>query len=206
MSAELYLSFIFASALVIAAPGPTSLFLMAQGARHGHRRAMLSIIGTLTAHLLFIFLASIGITSILKSSVVVFTWLKWFGAGYLIYMGVKSFLQNSGNVQIENHPSYSKESFRTLFRQGFWVTFSNPKAILCYTSFFPPFMDPHAPLTEQYFLLGSTFMAILALYSWATAYAMDKLGRKCTWAKKISHPKVTGTMMIGAGAVLASTD
>ena len=153
MTLTTYLLYLAAVALLIVTPGPTMLMCLTNAANHGPRRAMTSVAGAVTAVLGVMALSAMGLGALLAASESAFTIAKVLGAGYLIWLGFKTF--RSDAVLDEG----AAPSGRSFYLQGLLVGASNPKAVLFFAAFFPQFLNPAAPMLPQFVLLALTFLA-----------------------------------------------
>lgn len=201
MSLEILVVFIPACFALNMALGPNNLLSMNIGAQNGLRAALLAAIGRLVAFVTMIFVVALGMGALLVASEVAFTVVKFLGAVYLVWLGVK-ILRSKGELPSEC-PELGKEGVSRLIRQEFLIAIGNPKAILIFTAFFPQFVVP-----ENYWgsfaILGAIFLALelvaIALYAFAGTRLSTVMRnvRGVRWINRIS-----GATMIGFGALLA---
>jgi threonine/homoserine/homoserine lactone efflux protein len=160
MTLSTYLLYLAAVALLVLTPGPTMLMSMTNAVNHGTSKAMASVCGSVTAVLGVMMLSSLGLGALLSASELAFTVFKTLGAGYLIYLGIKTFrnpassFDTVGDTQSSNH-----RSPRQLYIQGLLVGGSNPKALLFFAAFFPQFLNPSEDWAPQMAILSLTFVA-----------------------------------------------
>ncbi len=154
MTLSTYLLYLAAVALLILTPGPTMLMCMTNALNHGPRRAMTSVAGAVTAVLGVMVLSAMGLGALLAASEAAFTAVKFAGAAYLIWLGIKTFRSNAA---LQLGPDAAP--VRSFYVQGLLVGASNPKAVLFFAAFFPQFISPAAPLAPQLAVLALTFVA-----------------------------------------------
>ena len=161
MSPQTLLAFATVATLAILSPGPAVLLSLRNGAAHGARAVMWSALGNISGVCCLSITAILGLGVVLKSSVVLFGLLKIAGAAYLFYVGVRQ-LRASSAVKpvIANRGRPPNLRRRDLYREGFLVAATNPKAVLFFTALFPQFIDAHQPVLPQFVLLTLVFMAI----------------------------------------------
>lgn len=205
MTLSSYLLFLPACFALNMAFGPNNLLSVGNGARHGVGRAVLAAGGRLLAFALMIAIAGIGMGALLVASEFAFSTLKWIGAAYLVWLGIRLLrapAPQEGNADAAT--SFAPPRLWTLARQEFTVAIGNPKAILVFTAFFPQFVAPDAYATS-YLLLGATFLVLevvaIALYAQlgARMRGLTRNGRAMRWFNRVS-----GSMMIGFGLLLAA--
>jgi threonine/homoserine/homoserine lactone efflux protein len=158
MTLAIYLLYVTAVAVLIITPGPTMLMCMTNSLNHGARHAMTSVAGAATALLGVMLLSAMGLGALLATSESAFTVAKVAGAGYLIWLGIRTFRSDAvlqlddGSVPPTRRPSF--------YLQGFLIGASNPKAVLFFAAFFPQFLNPSAPMVPQFAILALTFLAL----------------------------------------------
>ena len=170
MTLSSYLLYLAAIALLIATPGPTMLMCVTNAINHGQSRALASAAGALVASLGIMGLSALGLGALLAASEAAFTVLKFAGAAYLIFLGIRIF-SNDGTVL----PGATAAAPRSFFLQGLLVGASNPKALLFFAAFFPQFIQPQAPLAPQFALLALSFVAGDGLMLVACALGVSRL-------------------------------
>jgi threonine/homoserine/homoserine lactone efflux protein len=156
------LLFAGAALALIVIPGPAVLFILAQSVEHGRRAGVLSALGVATGGLVHILAAAVGISALVVSSAVAFSVVKYAGAAYLVYLGIRRLLDRSG----ANGDAVPREARPArIFGRGVVVNILNPKTALFFLAFLPQFVDPdHGPVLSQILVLGTLFV-LLALLS-----------------------------------------
>ncbi|MEX3007101.1 LysE family translocator [Hoeflea sp. TYP-13] len=168
VSYETLLTFIVASFVLLIIPGPTIIMVVAQALAHGKRVALASVVGVGLGDLAAASLSIIGVGTILAASATVFAAVKWAGAAYLIYIGVKMWMTPVTIPDIESLPA--KGSRRSVFRDSFLVTLLNPKGIIFFMAFVPQFISSKAPFAPQAAVFVLIFVVLGIVNAWA--YAM----------------------------------
>jgi threonine/homoserine/homoserine lactone efflux protein len=193
-----------ATVFVIAAiPGPNMLLVMTHGARHGLRRSSATMAGCLTALVLMLSVSAAGLGVFLEAWPAMFDTLRFVGAAYLVWLGVKSWRAKVEEAEMPVVDPAAR-SPRALFRNGFLVASSNPKAILFAAALLPQFIDASRPTLPQFGVLVSTFAVIEV--SWYLLYA--GLGTRIGATLKNRNVakafnRLTGGVFAGFGAMMA---
>lgn len=205
VSADLYLAFILATAILIAVPGPNVTLIVAHSLRYGPRRAMKTVLGTQVAQAAQLTFVILGMTTLIAVFAAVFDWLRWAGAIYLVWLGVQHWRAKPApqdrHQAVAPHPVRS----RRLFWQGALVAATNPKTWLFYAAFFPQFVDPARPLGTQLLILSATYLVIATALDSGYALIAGGMGG---WLRRTARERllgrVTGTLLVGAGVWLAT--
>ena len=203
MTLGLWLAFMVAAGTLIAIPGPTNLMVIACGLRHGIKPALSTVLGIVPGVIAAMLLSFLGLGTILATSVQLFIFMKWVGALYLVYLGVKQWQSASALADIEADPP--QVDGLSIIVQAFTVTFLNPKSIIFYITFMPQFIVTTSPVLPQMFILGATFIVlvfpIIALY----AFLAGKLRVTVQHHGLLrTMNRVGGAMLIGAGLLTVS--
>jgi RhtB (resistance to homoserine/threonine) family protein len=205
MTLTTWLLYVAAVLVLTVTPGPSVLMCISTSVQHGPRRALAASLGSTTAIACIMLLSMLGLGTVLASSELLFTALKWLGAGYLAYLGVSSLLSKESNLAVPNS-SLPAAGSRALFARGMLVGASNPKAMLFFGALFPQFIEPSAPQVSQFLILGVTFI-FFELF-WLTIYAITA-ARARHWLQRPRRAKlfnrVTGAVFLIAAGLLATT-
>ena len=197
------LLFAVASVALVAVPGPNVLFVLARGIGGGRRAAVVSVLGVETATLCFVASAAFGLTALLASSALAFTVVRYAGAAYLVFLGIRA-LRDRGGVG-PAAPRAPARDGRT-FRQAFGVGISNPKVAIFFLAFLPQFVSPAVGSpTSQVLVLGLVFFVVATVLDLGWAMLAGLLAG---WLRR--HPAllrrqrfVTGPVYLGLGAYAA---
>jgi threonine/homoserine/homoserine lactone efflux protein len=203
MSLHAFLLFLPACFALNMAFGPNNLLSLTNGARVGVAPAVLASTGRLAAFAIMIAIAGLGLGALLMASEAVFTAVKWAGAAYLVWLGVKLFRSGTPVVAADGNGQPARP-LASLAREEFLVAAGNPKAILIFTAFFPQFVDP-AAYASSFAILGTTFLVLevvaITAYSLAGARLRSLMrGTAFRWFNRVSG----GTMVV-FGLMLAVT-
>ena len=201
MSLQVYLAFIAACIALALLPGPIVTLLIANGLRHGTRAALTNIAGVQLGLVIALGVVAIGLTSLMATMGYWFDWVRFAGAAYLVWLGIKLIRSPVEGVS-EDAPPPPRGGF---FLQGFVVALSNPKLLVFFGAFLPQFMDLNKDHVSQVAVLGVTFMVIAGLTD-ATYALLAGRARKFFSARRTRLlSRVSGGFMIGGGLWLALT-
>ncbi|MFC0267278.1 LysE family translocator [Kushneria aurantia] len=203
MSMDNWLAFAIASAIMLAIPGPTILLVISHALSHGRRAGAATVAGVALGDLVAMSASMAGLGALLTASATLFTLLKWLGAGYLIYLGIKLW-RTAPTLHDEGAgPAITGKSAR-LFGHAFTVTALNPKSLVFFIAFVPQFMDPGLPLLPQIALMEITFVSLgalnAALYGLLASSARQKIRQP--GLQRIAN-RTGGSLLIGAGFLTA---
>lgn len=197
-----YPGFILAVLIFLAIPGPGLLAILAATGKRGVRAGFASTLGTMMGDWVHMLLAGIGVAAFLQANPVIFKAVQYFGAAYLIFMGVgllrtRQAVASPANALISHGEHY--------FRRSLLITLLNPKAIIFYMAFFPLFIDPtryHGALTLL--AMAATVSLITILFCFSCVVAVNAMAgklKKNPRISKIGH-RVAGLFLIGFGIKL----
>jgi threonine/homoserine/homoserine lactone efflux protein len=195
----------FIAALVLAVtPGPGIFYVLARTLAGGRREGILSSLGTFTGGMVHVFAAALGISAILAASAVAFHTLKYAGAGYLIWLGIRMIGTRNAELPVETiAPS------RGAFGQGIVTEALNPKTALFFLSFIPQFIAPQlGHVFLQFLMFGAVSVALNTTADLIVVTLAVPLGGKfkasAAWRQR--QRMASGVGMIGLGAYVALTD
>ncbi|MBL6448146.1 LysE family translocator [Fulvivirga sp. 29W222] len=159
---EQLVTFIIASVLLLVIPGPAVFFVIAKSIDQGRTAGVVSVLGIQIGTLAHLIAAAFGISTILVTSVMAFNVIKYAGAAYLIYMGIKSLITKTVTPDI--NMKFKKQKLSRVFLQGAIVNILNPKTALFFFAFLPQFITPGTTSsTWQIFTLGLIFIGLSIL-------------------------------------------
>ena len=199
---ELSTWLLFSSIALVAtiSPGPAVLLSVTNSLMHGFTKSVFSSLGNITGILVVSSAAALGLGAVLQTSTLLFTTLKFSGAIYLIYLGIRQWRSKRIIFANSFETPKSTQGKNKSFVQGLIVAISNPKAILFFTAFFPQFLDLSKPIMIQFFILTITFMlfSFLSLVIYAmSAHSATRWfakGDRTLWFNRIS-----GSIFIALG-------
>lgn len=215
MSTESLLLFVVAGLLLNLTPGPDVLYIVTHALRSGARAGMVAAVGITAGCFVHIFAAAAGVSALMAASAMAFTVLKWIGAGYLVYVGLKLLTAKAESaIKLEAAHARSVDmngrfDAKTIFLRGFWTNVLNPKVALFFLAFVPQFITPtieHKALA--FLLLGLLFNTngLFVNIGWALAAAW--LAGRAALVQRSMHwlDRIAGAMFIGFGIKLALSE
>ena len=196
--------YVVAAAVVLIIPGPAVLYIVSQGVRHGRRAGVTAVLGIHTGTLIQVLAAVAGLSWVLASSAAAFMVVKYAGAAYLVYLGVRK-LMSKGEAELVMAPA---KSGARLFREGVLVNVLNPKLALFFLAFLPQFVDQsrgEIPLQVAVFGLAFTLLGLCTdgTYALLAGSAGAWLRRSTRFLRGERY--VVGGTFIGLGVVAALT-
>ena len=202
-----FLLFMTAAALLAIAPGPGMLYVLARSLAGGKREGVLSAFGTFLGGMVHVFAAALGISIILAKSAVAFATVKYVGAAYLCFLGVRMILdarKESGEVAVENVLPKSNPLW-----QGVATEVFNPKTALFFLSFIPQFVvRANGHVFLQFVALGTISVVLNTTADLVVIALAGPLGNKIrsSAAFRRRQRTATGAIMIGLGTYLATSE
>lgn len=208
MEIQTWLLFTSIALIATITPGPAILLVSSHSLSYGLKPSLVTILGNISGLLILSTLSVLGLSAVILHSLVLFTFVKIFGASYLIYLGIK--LWRKGFIRIGSSALTSAHSkiipnFKRRYFQGILISLSNPKAIIFTTALFPQFIDPGLSLLFQFSILVITFMFLSSCCLFGYAFLAVRAQNKFM-DSKFSHllGRVFGFAFIGAGFALLS--
>jgi threonine/homoserine/homoserine lactone efflux protein len=202
MSLQAYLAFVAACIALALLPGPIVTLVIANGLRHGTRAALTNVLGAQAGLAIVICIVAIGLTSLMATMGYWFDWVRFAGAAYLVWLGIKLIRSPVEGVSTDAPPPPPRGGF---FLQGFLVLLSNPKVLVFFGAFIPQFMDMSKPHFPQVALLGATFMVTAVMSDMLYALLAGRARRFFSARRTRLVSRVSGGFMIGGGIWLALT-
>jgi len=198
MSLELWLAFCATETVLCFTPGPAVLFVASVAMARGIRAGLAGALGILAGNLFYFALSATGIAAVILASGRLFTALKWAGAAYLAWIGVRMLVSRSPAT-----PAVAPQPVPRSFARGFVVQAANPKALVFFVALLPQFIDPHAPVGFQLVILGASSLGIelcvLSLYAALAARARAVAGERGSGLLE----RIGGGFLVAAAARLA---
>lgn len=202
MSFDHWLAFALASGVMLAIPGPTVLLVVSYALGQGRRSAFATVAGVALGDFTAMTASMLGLGVLLATSSELFTGLRWVGAAYLIYLGVKLWC---APVADPGAGEITETKGMRMFLHAYAVTALNPKSIVFFVAFLPQFFVATAPIVPQMVLFEATFLVLATMTS--TSYALAAAAARRTVRRPEIQRRVNrvgGSMLIGAGLFAAA--
>ncbi len=201
MSLEIYLAYVAACLVVAVIPGPMVALVVGNALTHGARAGLLNVAGSQAALALMLGVLVAGLATLVETMGWWFDWLRFVGAAYLVWIGVKM-LRSSGEFAAG---ARLPEPRGGVFLQGFLVMLSNPKVLLFVGAFIPQFVNAQHDPAQQTVLLGVTAMVVATFSDGLYALLAARTGRLLSRGRVRLVSQIGGLSLIGGGVWLALT-
>ncbi|UHS61510.1 LysE family translocator [Agrobacterium vaccinii] len=199
MPIENWLAFVAASAVMLAIPGPTILLVISYALGHGRKASSATVAGVALGDFTAMTASMLGLGALLATSAALFTVLKWVGAAYLIYLGIRLWRAPVSGEGAQEAAT-GKERPLKIFLHTYIVTALNPKSIIFFVAFLPQFLTPSLPFWPQVMIFEVTFLVLAtcnaALYGLLASAARNSI-RKPKVQRIVN--RTGGSLLIGAG-------
>lgn len=204
MQFSLWLALAGAGTLISFTPGAGAINTMSNSLTAGFRRSIWGILGQQAALVVHIVIVALGVGVLVAGSPVAFNVIRYAGAAYLVYLGIRQFLSKP-DLEQEKMEGLKNEPAWSIFRRGLWVNLLNPKAIVFFLAFMPQFIRPDQPLLAQYAVLTATVVAIDILVMWFFFAAAARSFERFTHSARgqVVLNRSFGVLFVAVGILLA---
>src|SRR5260370_17861646 len=198
MTWQVWLAFVMIEAVLSMTPGPAVLYVLSQAIRQGSAQSVWGTGGILGANTMYFALSATSLGAVIVASYKLFFLIKWLGAAYLVYLGLRSLCGKGWGMSLPDSHDDSRSGSRIL-RDGFFLQAANPKALLFFTAILPQFIDERHSVVFQILVLGVSSIVV----EFFILFAYGQLsGRALSTARSPRFEKVTnrvaGSLLIGA--------
>ena len=197
-----FIAFLVAATILAITPGPGIAYVVARTVAGGRAQGLASCIGTGIGGMLHVLAAAVGLSLLVAQSALAFSLVKYLGAAYLVYLGVRMLMRKQQDAGLQ---TVSAPGARRALLEGILVEALNVKTALFFLAFLPQFVAPGEPLVPQLVLMGSICVALNTLVDVIAVLAAHRLldsGAMHT-ARARLMARVSGITMIGLGLFLA---
>lgn len=196
------LPFFLAATLLAITPGPGIAYVVARTVAGGRAEGLASCVGNGLGGMVHVLAAALGLSLLIAQSAVAFMLLKWVGAAYLVYLGMRMLMRKAVTASVD---PVRAQGTRRAFAEGIVVEMLNVKTALFFLAFLPQFVSPSEALAPQLAMLGTICVVLNTTVDVIAVFAADRLLRsgtaRATRARLLT--KISGTTMMGLGAFLA---
>jgi threonine/homoserine/homoserine lactone efflux protein len=199
MTTELWLAYLTTVLILMSTPGPSHLLMLSNSLGNGFNRSLATAAGDLSANIVQMTVASLGLVSLIHSSQEFFVVIKWVGVSYLIFMGVTKFRKRfDPSVAVLSRV----RTLRSLYWQGFMTSAANPKAVIFFAALFPQFVNPAEQTGKQFVILGVTYLVVDACF--LTVYGGFAGWIESRFRHQVGHHmnQISGALLVGAAILL----
>ena len=194
-----------ASLALIIVPGPAVVYIVTRSLSQGRGAGVVSMLGVQTGGLVHVLAAAVGLSALLASSATAFAVVKYAGAAYLVYLGLRTLLARDGGSE-RTAAAPPRLSGRHVYRQALLTQVLNPKVAIFFLAFLPQFVDPDRPAATQILALGSVLVVMGLVIGIATALAAGTLSQRLRARRPGGRPWgrwATGAVYLALGAYAA---
>ena len=204
MPLETWLAYTLVTTTFLLIPGPTIILVISYSLLRGRQAVIALVLGVGLGDITAMSLSFLGVGVLLQTVATAFYFIKWLGAAYLIWLGIKMWFSASELTDLDK--KNRSHSWREIFSSAYITTALNPKSIVFFLAFIPQFIEPELPFTTQVVILGATFfvLAIISVLGYAALaiYAGQQL--HLPLIQRWTH-RIGGGLLIGAGGMTAVT-
>jgi homoserine/homoserine lactone efflux protein len=198
MNYQLFSAFLLLTVILVLTPGPIVTLVLATGATRGVRAGLITVAGSTVGNALLISGIALGLSLVIQHAAIIFEWLRWIGAAYLIWLGIQAWRHAGAEAAVAAPRGH------VYFRRGFLAAITNPKTIAFFTAFLPQFIDPSLPAGHQLLVMctvaitlaGVTDCGWAVVAGWGRSFFLRKASAK--WLGRVS-----GLALIGGGVWLS---
>jgi len=199
-------TFILAGIILNLTPGADTMYILGRSISEGKKSGVVSALGIASGALLHCIFAALGLSILLAKSAIAFSVVKYVGAVYLIYLGIKLLLSKSAPIKEALLKEETTLNFSKIYISGILTNVLNPKVALFFLAFLPQFIDPkYATSALPFIILGLTFVATGTIWCLLLALFSARLAHKIRKNQKVKFwlDKTTGVLFVFLGIKLA---
>ena len=213
MSADAWGLFLIACVMLNISPGPDLLFVLSRTIGHGRKVGCAASLGVCSGALVHVFAAALGLSAILATSAMAFMIVKYVGAAYLVWLGLKALFSRQSSLDFAADESKRRITPFTAYRQGVLIDILNPKAALFFLAFLPQFIAHDVGRSSLTIFAETVFLGLVVIVTAliievSFVFAAASLGRYLSTRKRLMHwiDRAFGGMLLGIGARIALSD
>ncbi|WP_076414128.1 LysE family translocator [Shewanella sp. UCD-KL12] len=207
MNFDTWLLYFFAVLLIAVSPGTMAVLSMSHGIHFGKTRSLATAFGSITSALILMMASAAGLGALLSATEYGFTILKYCGAAYLIFLGIKLLLTKASGQGLDLQHIKSKGTPKQMFKQAFLVGISNPKDLLFFGALFPQFIDISAPQGPQLAILAGTWAVVDFSFVMIYASMASVLAPRLKTSNKLHwFDRTSGGVFVALAAILVTRE
>ncbi|WP_431027597.1 LysE family translocator [Lysinibacillus sp. LZ02] len=192
--------------MIVMVPGVDSLLVLKNTMIHGKKAGFFTMVGIVVALFVWTTLAVLGLATIISKSIVVFLFIKYAGAAYLVYLGIQSWRAKAQNMMLQEQitPNQNKNASLSCMVQGITTDLLNPKTLLLYVTLMPQFIQPEFNVNSQLILLAGILIVLSIVWLGIVIFVIN--GIRKWFMKPVVQSvfnKMTGVLLIGIGVRIA---
>ena len=200
MPLETWLAYTLVTTTFLLIPGPTIILVISYSLLRGRQAVIALVLGVGLGDLTAMSLSFLGVGVLLQTVAIAFYLIKWLGAAYLIWLGIKMWLSASEFTDLDKKTRIN--AWREIFSSAYITTALNPKSIVFFLAFLPQFLNPESDLMVQIIVLGTTFWVLAVINAMGYAWMACKLSESLqTPLVKRRLNRVGGSLLLGAGGI-----
>ena len=199
MPIDIWLIYVATVLALMSTPGPSQMLMLSNSAINGLPRAWFTAAGDLTANLIQMLSAGLGLATVIATSADALTVVKWAGTLYLLWIGLRTLRRSMNPI---SHSASRRASLRTLWLQGFVTSAANPKAVVFFAALFPQFIDPALPFWPQFLVLSATYIVMDGAFLTGYGAGAHWLSQRLKGSARRWLDRIGGSCMILAAALL----
>ncbi|MBI1260049.1 MAG: LysE family translocator [Chloroflexi bacterium] len=194
--------FLAAAVVLAITPGPGIFYVLARSIKGGRREGYASAAGTAVGGLFHVAAAALGVSALLATSAVAFSVVKYIGAAYLIYLGIRALLSKDAPVELDDS---ERRASKRAFYQGITTEVLNPKTALFFLAFIPQFINPRGVVVLEFLLLGSISVLLNSSVDMVVATLAGPIGVQLKRRARLRQAQrmFSGFSLIALGAYVA---
>lgn len=203
MPLEIWYIYLATVLALMSTPGPSHLLMLSNSGAHGFSRSLATAAGDLTANMLQMLAAGLGLAALITTSGMALSVIKWAGVAYLIWLGIRMIRNASDDAASEEAASKSA-SLRGLWLQGFITSAANPKAVVFFAALFPQFISSELAFWPQFLVLSATYIALDGTFLMAYGLGASWIARRFRGGARQWIERAGGGFMIAAALLLST--
>lgn len=198
MSFDIWLIYVATVFALMSTPGPSHLLMLSNSITNGFRPSLLTAWGDLTANILQMLAAGLGLATLIVAFEHALTVIKFAGVAYLLWLGLRMIRKAKTSAATSSEPA----RFSTLWLQGFITSATNPKAVIFFAALFPQFISSEGPFWPQFLVLSATYVVMDGLFLMIYGATSGWLGARLKGRARVWLDRASGGVMILAAVLL----